>query len=70
MCTCVFALETVDTAMYHYMLIFVSDLLSFMPPKVSSEPILYPRVDWFDHHESHDENSEKNKSSNKKTNKE
>ena len=22
-----------------------------MPPKLSSEPVLYPRVDWFDHHE-------------------
>ena len=22
-----------------------------MPAKLSTEPVLYPRVDWFDHHE-------------------
>ena len=42
---------------------FDSDLLSFMPAKLSTEPVLYPRVDWFDHHEEnqsqeHDKNGE------------
>ena len=34
-----------------------------MPAKLSTEPVLYPRVDWFDHHEEnqsqeHDKNGE------------
>ena len=34
-----------------------------MPAKLSTEPVLYPRVDWFDHHEQnqsqeHDKNGE------------
>ncbi|XP_028403058.1 uncharacterized protein C7orf57 homolog [Dendronephthya gigantea] len=33
------------------------NLLSFMPGKLSSEPVLYPRVDWFDHHGDHEENT-------------
>ncbi len=37
-----------------------------MPGKLSSEPVLYPRVDWFDHHEEN-ENQEKDENGKQKS---
>lgn len=36
------------------------NLLSFMPAKLSSEPVLYPRVDWFDHGQNESQEEDKN----------
>ena len=31
-----------------------------MPAKLSSEPVLYPRVDWFDHGQNESQEEDKN----------